>query len=266
MKRIAFLGGGAVAVFSSYVAVLAIPAESLGAPQVLSIAFPGIVSGLVMIAYAAWEARNLAQARAEAGELSAQLARKEIEIGRLAAVDELTGLATRREFDDNLRLELARARRHGRELSLLLLEIDDLADLGEAFGRLGKGYLISEAAGVLRHGLRVNDIGCRFTSDRLAMLLPETGAAQALSVAGSVRRAVADHQFLDAVQHDGVRITVSQGIASLGPWVTKYTDLVRGAEQALGEARIAGFDQVAMYEPESERDESVGDDLERLAS
>ncbi len=245
---------------------MAVPTESFGALQVVSIAFPGVVSGLVMIAYAAWEARNMRMARAEAGELSAQLARKEIEIGRLAAVDELTGLATRREFEDNVRLEVERALRHGRELSLLLIEIDDIAELGEAFGRLGKGYLVSEVAGLLRHTLRVNDIGCLYTADRLAMLLPETGSSQALAVAGTVRRAVAGHQFMDAV-HEGLPITVSQGIATMGPWLAKYTDLLRASEQALVDARVGGFDQISVYEPEPELESALeSDDPARLAS
>jgi len=265
MKRVIFLGSGAFAVFVSYVAVMSVPGDSFGGLQVVAIGLPGIVSCAVMIAYAAWEARNVRAARSEAGDLSAQLARKEIEIGRLSAVDELTGLATRREFEDNVRLELERSRRHGRDFSLLLMEIDDIADLGEAFGRLGKGYLVSELAGVLKHTLRVNDIGCRYTADQLALLLPETNAGQALAVAGTVRKAVAAHPFMDGVQHDGLRLTVSQGIAAMGPWVAKHTDILRATEQALVDARLAGFDQVMVYEPVP--DEISGDDdLELLAS
>lgn len=265
MKRVVFLGAGAFALFISYVVVMAVPMESFGALQVVGIALPGIVAATVMVAYATWEARNVRAARSEAGDLSAQLARREIEIGRLAAVDELTGLSTRREFEDDVRLELERARRHERDLSLLLIEIDDIAELGEAFGRLGKGYLVSEVAGVLRHALRVNDLGCRYTADQMAMLLPETNATQALAVAGTVRKAVAAHQFIEAVHQEGLRITVSQGIAEVGPWVGKHTDLLRAAEQALVDARLAGFDKLGVYEPEPESTlESVDD--ERIAS
>lgn len=264
-----FLGLGALAVFISYVAVMSLPMDSFGPLQVVGISLPGIVSSAVMIAYAAWEARNVSRAKAEAGDLSAQLARREIEIGRLSAVDELTGLATRREFEAAVKLELERVRRHEREFALLLIEIDDIAELGEAFGRLGKGYLMSELAGVLRHALRVNDVGCRYTGDQLALLLPETNAGQALAVAGTVRKAVAAHQFLDSVQPSGLSLTVSQGIAAYGPWVAKYTDILRATEQALVDARTAGFDQVMVYEPQPDAiDDGIDDagSIERIAS
>ena len=252
MKRAIFLAGGAVAVFCSYAIALAVGESAPGPAHVVAIGFPGAVAGLVMIAYSAWEARNVRTARGEADELSAQLARKEIEIGRLSTVDELTGLATRREFEEGVRAELERARRHGRELAMLVLEIDDIEGLGESFGRLGKGYLVSEVAGVLRGVLRVNDVGCRYTADRLAMLLPETNETQALAVAARVRAAVDGHSFLHAVQNGDLRITVSQGIAVAGGWVRSHVDLFRAAEQALVDARTAGLNRVHVYAPPDE--------------
>ena len=259
MKRAILLTAGGAAVFASYLAVLfgVAPDGGVGGLKIASIALPGIVTGAVLIGYFLWDTKNLRHANERATELSAQLVRKEIEIGRLATVDELTGLYTRREFDEMIRLEFERRRRHGREFALLLLEIDDIAELGDHVGSLNKGFLVAEVSAILKHILRTNDLGCRYTHDSLAMLLPETNAIKARIVSEKVRLAVAEHDFL---QHGdragaGVRVTVCQGIALAGASMQSHVDLVKAAEQALAEARATGFDEVRIVEAEPETDE-----------
>jgi diguanylate cyclase (GGDEF)-like protein len=222
---------------------------------VASIALPGLVAGFVLTAYIAWEVRNVREAEGRASELSAQLMRREIEIGRMATVDELTGLATRREFDESIRLECSRTQRHRRELSLILLEIDDIAELGENVGKLSKGYLLSEVSGILRDLLRTNDLGARYTNDCLALLLPETAEKQAAVVAAKIRASVAAHQFLGQLGDKAVSLTVSQGIACLASAVDGADALMRAAEQALCEARADGFGQVHVYQPPQHEEE-----------
>ncbi|HEY8172780.1 MAG TPA: diguanylate cyclase, partial [Dehalococcoidia bacterium] len=175
MKRVIFLAAAGAAVFASYIAALAGPAHQVaGGETAASIALPGLMTALVMLAYGVWETRNFRRMKGVADELSAQLMRKEIEIGRLATVDELTGLYTRREFDRKLELEFARSKRHAHALSLILIEVDDITTLGESVGSLSKGYLMSEVSAILRGTLRANDTGCRYTNEVLALLLPET--------------------------------------------------------------------------------------------
>ena len=254
MSRPVVLAFGGLAVAAAYaVVVLGIgPDASLGPVKLTSIALPGMITGIVMAGWVLWEMRRVREERARTEELSTQLVRKEIELSRLATIDELTGLYTRREFDELLRLEFERARRHGRELSLLLLEIDDIAELGEHVGSLSKGFLLAEVSGILKHVLRTNDLGCRYTNDSLAMLLPETGAAQARVVAGKIRMKVAEHDFLGQMQQGGMRLTVSQGIAVAGAAMNDHHELSHTAEQALAEARAAGFDKLHITAPPAE--------------
>jgi diguanylate cyclase (GGDEF)-like protein len=245
VQRALFVVAGGVAVFASYLIAIADPGSWTAGT--LGVVLPGAVSAAVLITYAVWESRNERSIQGKAQELSAQLVRKEIEIGRLATVDELTGLYTRREFEDFLRLEIERARRHGREASLLLIEIDDIVELGEQVGSISKGYLLSEVSGILRSQLRTNDLGCRFSNDTLALLLPETGREQALVVAGKLRAAVDKHEFLGHLDGSTVRLTVSQGIAT-GRHARDEHEWTRAAENALCDARAGGFDQVRVYE------------------
>ena len=224
------------------------PETTVGPVAFASIAIPGVVTGIVMAAYFLWESRNARELKQRTDELSAQLIRKEIEIGRLSTVDELTGLYSRREFDEMIRLEFERYKRHRHPMSFLILEVDDIAELGEHVGSLGKGFLLAEVSAILKHALRTIDLGCRYTNESLAMLLPETDAAQARIVAGKVQAAVSQHEFLGQMQDGKLKLSVSQGIAVANETFETHVQLMKTAEQALAEARGQGFDQVKVAE------------------
>lgn len=250
VKRAVFLGVVVGSLIGSYSVVIFGFASNLAVGPVTNaaVAITGVTAGLALAGYVTWETRNARHAQSLTESLNAQLIRKEIEIGRLATVDELTGLYTRREFDDMVRLEIERARRHHRPMSLLLIEVDDIAELGAHVGSLSKGYLLSEISAVLKRLLRANDIGSRYTNDSLAMLLPETSGEQAVLVAHKVAGAISTHQFLGHVQQDALRVTVSQGIAALDQAMSGHLELMKCAENALCEARAAGFEQVFVHE------------------
>lgn len=247
MKGIIFVLLAGLAVGASYWAVLVGEGSQPGwdSGTVAGIALPGFVAALVLIAYIASDMQRDRRTHGTVSDLSAQLMRREIEIDRLSTLDELTGLYTRHHFDENVHLEFQRSARYLRPVSLLLIEIDDLAELGEHVGKLSKGYLLSEVGAILRTMLRANDIGCRFGNDSLAALLPETDAAQAQVVADRVRLLVSEHEFLGQKYSEGVRLTVSQGVAVVpGEGIESEKDFLHVAEAAVAEARTAGIDQV----------------------
>jgi diguanylate cyclase (GGDEF)-like protein len=261
-----FLSAGGVAVFLSYVAVMSgiAPDTSIGPVSVAAVAFPGLVTGFVMVAYVAWETRNLRLASHIAEELNAQLVRKEVELGRISTLDELTRLYTRREFENGLRLEFERRRRYGRDLALLLLDVDQVGDLGE--GKMSKTYLLSEIAGIFRHILRANDVGGRITPERLGLLLPETDEIRAQLVADKIRAAVGKHEFLGPLADGGVRVAVSIGIAIADDAFESAAGLMAAAESALGEAIAGGYNQVRVYERPRDADAGDANGPYRLAS
>jgi diguanylate cyclase (GGDEF)-like protein len=250
VKRAAFVLLGGFAVGASYWAVLIGQGAdaTLDLETLAGIALPGFVSALVLLSYMAWDARNSRDTRGAVGELSAQLVRKEIEIDRLSTLDELTGLHTRHHFDENIKLEFQRCARYGHPLAMVLMEIDDLVAVGEPVGGLSKGYLLSEVGAILRTMLRANDIGCRYTNEVLAALLPETSGEQAMKVADRVRSMVAEREFLGRKHEAGLRLTVSQGICVVPQiGIESHRDFVRGAEQALADARSSGADQIRLH-------------------
>ena len=154
MKRVLLPVAAGFAVAGAYVAVaFGAPRPGFGAEAIAALALPGLVTALVLVAYLA-ERQRLRSDAGTVNELSAQLIRKEIEIEHLSSRDELTGLHTRRHFEEALKAEFERSRRHGRPLSLLLMEMDDLNVLGERAGRLGRGYLLSQVSDALRGNMR----------------------------------------------------------------------------------------------------------------
>lgn len=230
---------------------------------VASIALPALVAGLLMIAYIAWDVGSELGRRSEASTLGAVLVRKEIEIDRLATVDELTGLQTRHTFLENVELEYARSVRYHRPLALLLVEIDDTDALGDQARKLSKSYLLSEVAAVLRAQLRANDQGGRYMPEVLGVLLPETSAAQAEAVADRVRMSLTTREFFGRRFGVEIGLTVSQGIVTVpADGVTSAGEFLRAGDTALQAARSSGSGQVYVYRPPAEEP----DEEERLAS
>jgi diguanylate cyclase (GGDEF)-like protein len=129
-----------------------------------------------------------------------------------------------------------------------------------------KKYLVSEVSSIFHNALRANDIGGRYTADRLGLLLPETDEIRAQLVADKIRDAIAKHEFLGARADGTPRVTVSVGIAIADDVFATYEDLASAAETALGEAIAAGHNHVRVYTRTAPDDESSPSGPFRLAS
>jgi len=238
VKKTLFLVLGVIAIAASYAAATLGVADDAGfdARTLARVALPALVSALVVILYFYYRAR-LRSTQGTVNELNAELIRKEIEIDHLSAVDELTGLVTRRAFDESLREEYERSASHQSPLTLTLLEIDDLTKIGERIGRLGKGFLLSEIAGMLHNTVRVNDLAARFNDDTLALLLPETTEQQARVLGEKLRAQVRANTFLATRYDVTATLTLTLGFAALpAPNITTADDFIVAAELALYEA------------------------------
>ena len=92
----------------------------------------------------------------------------------LAEHDPLTGIGNRRQFDAALARELTRAQRYRRDLTLLLIDLDDFKEANTKLGLSGGDEILRRTARVLLNGARQGvDVPCRIGGDEFAMLLPE---------------------------------------------------------------------------------------------
>jgi diguanylate cyclase (GGDEF)-like protein len=120
-------------------------------------------------------------------ELYDELLRKEAELERLAITDALTGLYNRRFFTSRLAAEVARARRYGRVLSLVMLDLDNFKEINDQHGHQVGDHVLAEVGKILTTNVRASDIVCRYGGEEFAVLLPETGPEAAGRAAEAAR-------------------------------------------------------------------------------
>ena len=160
-----------------------------------------------------------------------------------AAVDPLTGLANHRTFHERLRTELERARRHGRGLALVLMDLDHFKQVNDTHGHQVGDRVLEHAARVLAAETRTGELVARVGGEEFAMLLPEADEDEAFRAAERVRRAIAATDF------PGVgRMTMSAGVCDVRQAPDADT-LYRLADGALYWAKHRGRDMVQRYSP-----------------
>lgn len=161
-------------------------------------------------------------------------------LSSLATTDELTGTANRRAFLDQGRREIARAKRSGHALSLIVLDLDHFKIINDRWGHAAGDAALVEACRRLKSVLRTADLLGRHGGEEFAVLLPETPPAQALLAAERLRAAIADVP-IPIKQNTTVALTASFGVAGVAK-VAEETieDLVRTADRAMYRAKTAG--------------------------
>ena len=163
---------------------------------------------------------------------------------RLAITDELTGLNNYRFMLQRLDDEIERARRFGRNLSLLMLDADNFKLFNDTHGHVAGDDALSELAKVMRNAVRDIDVVCRYGGEEFAILLPETDSDGAFVAAEKVREAVAAHYFPDSGGRRTERLTVSIGLSTFPRPAADREDLLRQADNALYVAKHDGRDRV----------------------
>lgn len=169
----------------------------------------------------------------------------------LAAIDDLTGAFIRRHFLELGRGEMARARRYGRPLSLLIIDIDHFKAINDTWGHEAGDTVLQAVCRAFRAALRSIDLLCRHGGEEFAVLLPETPPGQAEIVAERLRTMVCATPVKISGAED-VRITVSIGITGLDKiGEEKIEDLLRKADLAMYQAKAAGRNGIQFLKTEN---------------
>jgi two-component system cell cycle response regulator len=172
--------------------------------------------------------------------LREELARRNAELEELAKTDVLTGLANRRHAQGALQATIASARRHGRDVSVVLLDIDRFKAVNDALGHAAGDEVLRHVAGVLAHELRAEDLASRWGGEEFLILLPDVPATGAATTAERLRAAVAAAPGAAGAP----QVTASFGWAT---WDGEESveALVARADDALYVAKGAGRNRVA---------------------
>ena len=160
---------------------------------------------------------------------------------KLAVTDDLTQIYNYRFLKTALRRELKRASRFGQQLSVVMLDVDNLKTYNDANGHLRGSLLLKELAGLCAQQVRSFDVLAKYGGDEFTIILPQTDREGAWVVAERVRATVAQHAF--ALVAAG-RITVSAGVATYPQDGTDSMELLQAADRALYRAKRTGRNRV----------------------
>lgn len=173
------------------------------------------------------------------------------QITHLANHDAVTGLPNRRLFNEHLGLALARARRAGRAVALLYLDLDDFKLVNDSLGHTAGDRLLVKVARRLRVRSRDADLLARHGGDEFLVLLsdldPATAAEDAEQAAHGLLDALAAPFVVSGAEfHVGASIGISLNPADAGEADT----LLRHADAAMYQAKRAGRNEVRVFDPD----------------
>lgn len=163
--------------------------------------------------------------------------------------DPLTGVFNRRFFDRKLLEEFERAKRYGRELSLLVIDMDKLKYINDNFGHPSGDLSLRKIATIFKSNTREIDVVCRVGGDEFAIIMPETSVANAKIKAEILCRIVGDEVlFVDEKSQSPVKTSVSIGVSGLKEGMNIYNDLFNSADNAQYIAKKSGGNRVVVAE------------------
>jgi diguanylate cyclase (GGDEF)-like protein len=234
-KRVCITAG--VLAFSEYLAIVYIAATrwDLNSP-----AFAPYSYGL--FSWSAQISRLIMMTTASA--LSLAVVARSQKLLRMATSDPLTGLLNRGYVDDRLAIELSRAWRHGRELTLAVIDVDRFKSLNDTHGHTAGDRVLQAIGGILRESFRQSDTIGRYGGEEFVVILPETDIAAAERKLESLRELIAAAPIAINSRGQTVKVTISAGLARLPEDGMDAVKLFARADERLFQAKRDGRNRV----------------------
>ncbi|MBG0829471.1 diguanylate cyclase [Planomonospora sp. ID67723] len=187
--------------------------------------------------------REVAAALSSQGVSAYENARLFTQVQELATTDGLTGVANRRHFHGLAETLVNVARRNRRELTAIMLDIDHFKQVNDTYGHGAGDDVIREVARRLGASVRDSDVLGRYGGEEFAAILPEHQGEEPL-VAERMRAAIASKPI--PTRAGPVKVTISVGVAELGPADDRLDTLLARADHALYRAKESGRNRVVL--------------------
>jgi two-component system cell cycle response regulator len=161
----------------------------------------------------------------------------------MAITDALTGLYNRRYMETHVGTLVDQAIARGKPLSVLILDIDYFKSINDTHGHDAGDDVLQDFAIRIRKSIRGIDLACRYGGEEFVVVMPETDMAVATMVAERLRRRIASEPFPIQKGARMIEVTISIGIAALGP-ADNAAAVIKRADQALYRAKRDGRNRV----------------------
>jgi len=167
----------------------------------------------------------------------------------LSNIDDLTGLANRRHFQEILKREVAQARRFSSSFTILMCDIDNFDDYNSKHGRMRGDTVLRQVGQSLLNNTRGIDLVCRFGNEEFVVLLPRTNKQGGLAAAEKLRQCILNEKFegMEDSQPGG-KLTVSFGITEFPLDSKNIYELLNLADRALYAAKKEGRNRSVAWE------------------
>ena len=169
-----------------------------------------------------------------------------LELRKLAAYDQLTGIYNRNTVLKHFEAQLDLSSRHKHSTSIIFLDIDRFKVFNDTHGHLLGDKLLSDFAKVLRKCCRKSDIVGRLGGEEFLIIASETSKKDACALANKLREAVNKYKFTGS-SNTRTHVTFSAGIASFPQDGSDINELLRKADQAMYQSKRGGRDMVTLY-------------------
>jgi two-component system cell cycle response regulator len=164
------------------------------------------------------------------------------EIYRMTIIDGLTQAHVKRYLLEALEKEIIRARRHARDLSFLMFDIDHFKKINDFHGHLAGDFVLKELARIVHGRIRRDEVFARYGGEEFAIVLPETNLEGASALAEWLREKVESARFI--FQNEQIHVTISIGVTMLQESFKTSLDLIQSADTKLYEAKRGGRNRV----------------------
>lgn len=165
----------------------------------------------------------------------------------LASRDGLTNLTNHRAFQERLEAAFQQARRYNEPLSLVFLDVDHFKDYNDAHGHPAGDEALKTVAQLLQQQARAMDVVARYGGEEFAIVLPHTDSDGAASLGERFRAAIETATAWSNSAGSTTQMTISVGVATLTPDMTRRSDLIAAADRALYDAKKGGRNRVVTH-------------------
>jgi diguanylate cyclase (GGDEF)-like protein len=170
-------------------------------------------------------------------------------IQRQATTDGLTGLVNHKTFYETLEKELNRSRRYGGQISLIMVDVDDLKRINDTYGHRAGDKVIKEISRRIKQCIRQIDTAARYGGDEFAVILPNTPLKDATIVSERMVEAVS---LTPATwKKEQIPLSISVGVGQYDSDINPE-DITSRSDQALYSAKQAGKNTVRTFKPSQE--------------